>query len=209
MKKRIQGNEHRQRLVHLLHDFLYTCPSLGPSQIRSARIGTHYESCVSVVPVPARLTSHSHPPTNSSLLSLPVYNRPRDRSFFVVVITILFFTVIRSFIRSCFGKPHLSFYNSMSQFIQRLVNHLANEVLIKGLANSKTFQRFAVRTDSALKDLHKDGAQKFDHVVRTVVTEAKQPTNVASMGPPQPPLRGFPGFVSAFLKEIRSDLGMK
>ncbi len=95
----------------------------------------------------------------------------------------------------------------MSQFIQRLVNHLANEVLIKGLANSKTFQRFAVRTDSALKDLHKDGAQKFDTVIRTVVTEATKPT--ISSGPPKPPLRGFPGFVSAFFKEIRRDLGMK
>jgi hypothetical protein len=97
----------------------------------------------------------------------------------------------------------------MSQFIQRLVNHLANEVLIKGLANSKTFQRFAVRTDSALKDLHKDGTQKFDTVIRTVVTEATKPTTVTSSGPPQPPLRGFPGFVSAFFKEIRKDLGMK
>lgn len=36
----------------------------------------------------------------------------------------------------------------MAQFLIRLVNYYATEVVAKGLANSPTFQRFAVRTHS-------------------------------------------------------------
>ncbi|EEC46442.1 predicted protein, partial [Phaeodactylum tricornutum CCAP 1055/1] len=50
----------------------------------------------------------------------------------------------------------------MSQFIQRVANYIANEVLIKGLANSKTFQRFAIRTDHNLQNLHKTGTEHFE-----------------------------------------------
>jgi hypothetical protein len=36
-------------------------------------------------------------------------------------------------------------------FIGRLANYVLNEFLVNTLANSKTFQRFAVRTDDALR----------------------------------------------------------
>lgn len=97
----------------------------------------------------------------------------------------------------------------MNQFVQRVANYIANEVLIKGLANSRTFQRFAVKTDSSIKEMHKTGtdnvSKAFEDIagqqIRTSSTQAASAT-----GPPQPPLRGFPGFVSAFIKELRSDI---
>ena len=97
----------------------------------------------------------------------------------------------------------------MNQFVQRVANYVANEIIIKGLAHSKTFQKFAVRTDAQLKQMQQKGSE---HINKAVEDLAKSATNTvgggASAGPPKPPLRGFPGFVSCFFKEIRKDLGM-
>lgn len=93
-------------------------------------------------------------------------------------------------------------------FVQKLANYLANEVLIKGLANSKTFQRFAVKADLHLNELKK---RSVDETVTAFTTASRQVNGASSQarqGPPQPPPRGLPGFVSAFVKEIRKDLGM-
>jgi hypothetical protein len=93
----------------------------------------------------------------------------------------------------------------MNQFIQKIANYIGNEVIIKGLANSRTFQRFAVRTDASIKEMHKTGSDSlnktFDEITGEQIIKA-----TTKGGPPQPPLRGFPGFVSAFFKELKSDV---
>jgi len=102
----------------------------------------------------------------------------------------------------------------MSQFVQRLANYLANEIFIKGLANSRTFQRFVIRTDQALNEWKTKGTEHLDQTIRKMSTQAMEAeANAAAnsarrAGPPQPPLRGFPGFVSAFVKEVQKDLGL-
>ena len=103
----------------------------------------------------------------------------------------------------------------------------AQEVLIKGLANSKTFQRFALRTDhhvqqykkkgqehvnEALDDLHKTATEtmyKAQAEARASGYAGSSSGSKASAaaGPPTPPARGFGGFISAFGKEIKKDLG--
>jgi hypothetical protein len=105
----------------------------------------------------------------------------------------------------------------MNQFIQRIVNHVANEIIIKGLANSRTFQRFVVRTDKSLQDLHKTSTETLSTAVNEFASQQVRSTSTsagsgcagaaaARAGPPQPPLTGFAGFVSAFTKEVRKDL---
>lgn len=101
----------------------------------------------------------------------------------------------------------------MNQFIQRIVNHVANEVIIKGLANSRTFQRFVVRTDKSLQDLHKTSTETLSSAVNEFASQQIRSTSTsaagaaaARAGPPQPPLTGFAGFVRAFIKEVRKDL---
>jgi hypothetical protein len=106
----------------------------------------------------------------------------------------------------------------MNQFVQRLANYVANEVIIKGLANSKTFQKFAVRTNKQYEDLHKQSTAKLTETLEEL---AKQQVGVASsstaapagaavnngaLQPPQRPLRGILGFFAAFFKEIRKDI---
>mmetsp|Transcript_22935 Transcript_22935/g.32821 ORF Transcript_22935/g.32821 Transcript_22935/m.32821 type:complete len:102 (-) Transcript_22935:146-451(-) len=101
----------------------------------------------------------------------------------------------------------------MSQnFLSRLFSQLMNEVVIKGLAESRTFQRFAVKTQSSIEELKKTGTgvmeEGIEHIAK-MSTETGAAGNTASKSqPPQPPLRGVPGFFSAFGKEIRKDLGM-
>jgi len=100
-----------------------------------------------------------------------------------------------------------------SQFVNRLANYIANEVLIKGLANSRMFQRFAVRTDKSLTDLHKTGTETFQKTVEEFSTKAfadglSGAAAAATKGPPRPPPGGFRGFASAFVREVRKDLGM-
>ena len=50
----------------------------------------------------------------------------------------------------------------MNQFVQRVVNYVANELFIKGLAESKTFQRFAVHTDRHIQKFNKDGVEQLN-----------------------------------------------
>lgn len=100
----------------------------------------------------------------------------------------------------------------MNQFIQRVANYVANEVIIKGLAHSKTFQRFAVRTDASIKQAQKMGSEQINKTVeemsKTATGGAANGAATSTAGPPQPPLRGAAGFVSCFFKEIRKDLGL-
>ena len=43
------------------------------------------------------------------------------------------------------------------RFLQNLISYWANLVLVETLANSRTFQRFAISTDKLLKELKKNG----------------------------------------------------
>lgn len=112
----------------------------------------------------------------------------------------------------------------MNQFIQRVANYVANEIFIKGLANSKTFQKFAVRTDHHLRGFKEGGVEhlnsKLDELHKAA-TEAAFSTNSAATkststsrtayhasGPPVPPKGGFQGFLEAFGKEVKKDLGI-
>lgn len=47
-------------------------------------------------------------------------------------------------------------------FVQRVANWLAQEVVVKGLSESKAFQRFALRTDHRLGQMKKKVTEKVD-----------------------------------------------
>mmetsp|Transcript_25281 Transcript_25281/g.28285 ORF Transcript_25281/g.28285 Transcript_25281/m.28285 type:complete len:122 (-) Transcript_25281:61-426(-) len=111
------------------------------------------------------------------------------------------------------------------QFITRVVNYVANEVIIKGLSNSRTFQKFAVRTNKQYEELNKQGTDKLTKTLEEMITKSataegdslsatvsaangsKTKMKNALLKPPQRPLRGIPGFFLAFFKEVRKDLG--
>eukprot|EP00850_Spirogloea_muscicola_P019840 SM000200S05830 [mRNA] locus=s200:226987:227626:+ [translate_table: standard] len=45
-------------------------------------------------------------------------------------------------------------------FLHRVVQYVANELIVDRLANSPAFQRFAVRSQKAVEDLARRGAEK-------------------------------------------------
>ena len=50
-------------------------------------------------------------------------------------------------------------------FVSRLVNYVVNELLVDALANNKSFQRFAVRSDALMKNQMKDASEKIAKAV--------------------------------------------
>ena len=111
----------------------------------------------------------------------------------------------------------------MSQnFIARIVNHVANEIIIKGLSNSRTFQKFAVRTNQQKEQLQKHGTEHITKTLEEILQKSSggsgDPANTVSgaaaaaatktttaLQPPSRPLRGIPGFLVAFGKEVKKD----
>lgn len=101
------------------------------------------------------------------------------------------------------------------------------EIFIKGLAESKTFQRFAVHTDRHINKIKKDG---FEHVNSQIDELHKTATRAAystssefaaksgssggvrggggTMKPPVKPPEGVFGFFNALGRVVRRDLGV-
>jgi hypothetical protein len=104
----------------------------------------------------------------------------------------------------------------MNQFVTRVANYVANEIVIKGLANSKTFQKFAVRTNKQYEDVAKHGTANLAKTLEEMAQEqaggkaasaaAAASASSTHLQPPKPPLRGIPGFFVAFFKELRKDV---
>lgn len=94
----------------------------------------------------------------------------------------------------------------MNKFIQDVVRYVANELITNGLANSRTFQRFAVTTNKIYEERVKAEAEKLNATVEQHLGSIATSSSSTAAGPPQPPLRGFPGFVAAFYKEVRKDI---
>ena len=78
-----------------------------------------------------------------------------------------------------------------------------------------TFQRFAVRTNKQYEEFTKQGAEQLNKTLEELAKQQAETLNASATnakvstmgaGPPQPPLRGIPGFFAAFFKEVRKDL---
>lgn len=130
---------------------------------------------------------------------------------FILNITSIFYCYADLFVyllTFLFHSPRFIFLNTAYFQSQQ-------EIIIKGLANSRTFQRFALRTHTQIQDVKKVGTETLeshlDELHKAVLRNqhANFSTAAASNAkiPPTPPLRGFAGFISAFFKEIRHDLG--
>ncbi|GLT73492.1 hypothetical protein SLA2020_453470 [Shorea laevis] len=53
-------------------------------------------------------------------------------------------------------------------FMHRVMSYLVNELLVNSLANSPTFQRFAVRTSKRIEDISVKAAQKKEELAEQV-----------------------------------------
>ncbi|KAK1412402.1 hypothetical protein QVD17_33626 [Tagetes erecta] len=53
-------------------------------------------------------------------------------------------------------------------FVQRVMSYLVNEILVDSLANSRAFQRFAVKTSKSLEEMSSLAAKKRQEIAEQV-----------------------------------------
>lgn len=54
------------------------------------------------------------------------------------------------------------------QFFFRIAKYIADELIVKGLSQNKTFQRFALRTAEHIEKVHKEGPAHAEKVTETI-----------------------------------------
>ena len=103
---------------------------------------------------------------------------------------------------------------------QQTTTQQKQEVFIKGLAESKTFQRVAVHTDRHIQKYKQEGMEGINnhidelhkHATRaaysTTTSSSSANGGASGLKVPQKPMEGIPGFFNALGKVIRRDLGM-
>lgn len=94
-------------------------------------------------------------------------------------------------------------------FLGRIMHYILGEVLVKSLANSKTFQRFAVKTDAIITKNKAKIAEHSDKIAEqakmkadAILSEAKK-GNAGAVAEPQ---SGLAKFWSDFTNEIKGDV---
>lgn len=64
---------------------------------------------------------------------------------------------------------------AMASFVNRLVNYVVNELAVNALANSKTFQRFAVRSDALMREATREATSgEAAALVKSAAERAKR-----------------------------------
>ena len=63
----------------------------------------------------------------------------------------------------------------------------------------------ALKTHESVEELNKRGNQHLESTLEELAKIASEQASANTAGPPQPPLRGIQGFLSAFAKEVRKD----
>ncbi|XP_047976824.1 uncharacterized protein LOC125219025 [Salvia hispanica] len=58
-------------------------------------------------------------------------------------------------------------------FIHRVLSYVANELIVNGLANNPSFQRFAVRTSRKMNEISEIAAQKKKELAEQVKDASK------------------------------------
>lgn len=94
----------------------------------------------------------------------------------------------------------------MAQFFMKMIDWVANEIVVKHLANSRTFQRFALKTDETIQH-HTTKATKMGEEVLKKASEHGEKIVKGAAEQPPPDISGFTRFFNAFADEIKKDVG--
>lgn len=91
------------------------------------------------------------------------------------------------------------------QFFARILHWVANEIVVEKLANSRSFQRFAVRTADSIEKAKAMTAEKLQQSIEDVPRMVKD----SMQKPPQRqvPRPGGVSFFDALKEEIAKDFG--
>ncbi len=62
------------------------------------------------------------------------------------------------------------------RFLQNLMSYWANLILVETLANSRTFQRFAISSDKAMRELKKKGELSAQDITKQASSFSEEMT---------------------------------
>ena len=94
-----------------------------------------------------------------------------------------------------------------SQFVQRIISWLANDIMVKSLSQNKQFQNLALRTHLHVERTREAAKEGLEKAMDGGVEVGKKGFGTVNPHARKPPLAGFAGFVRAFGKEVKKDFG--
>ncbi len=94
----------------------------------------------------------------------------------------------------------------MSGLFGKLFSYFANEVIVRNLAQSKSFQRLALKIDTFMHTKKKAITEVGETVIKTGTEAIKAKAAAAATGESSAGGVGFGKFVIAFRDEIMQDL---
>jgi hypothetical protein len=92
----------------------------------------------------------------------------------------------------------------MAQFLFKFLDYIASDIIVKRLANSKTFQRFAVHTDNMAQKQAIKG-EKFMETVSKTAENVKANPEVLKQSIPKIQNSKFEKYMKAFSDEVKKD----
>ena len=93
----------------------------------------------------------------------------------------------------------------MAQFLFKFLDYVASDVIVKRLANSKTFQRFALHTDNMVQKQSSKGEKIMDTVSRHAESVAANPDILRQRIPQMHKNTKFEKYMKAFSDEVKKD----
>jgi hypothetical protein len=100
----------------------------------------------------------------------------------------------------------LSALGTMAQFLFKFLDYIASDIIVKRLANSKTFQRFALHTDKMVQNQATKGEQIMETVSKKAEEVAANPHLIKQKIPKMENSR-INKYMRAFADEVKKDLG--
>ena len=92
----------------------------------------------------------------------------------------------------------------MAQFLFKFLDYVASDIIVKRLANSKTFQRFALHTDNIVQKQSIKGEQIMQSVSKTAGEVASNP-EILKQKVPKIQNTKFDKYMKAFAEEVKKD----
>jgi hypothetical protein len=92
----------------------------------------------------------------------------------------------------------------MAQFLFKFLDYIASDIIVKRLANNKTFQKFALTTDSMFQKHAIKGEQIVENITKTANEAVKNP-EILTKNIPKIQNSKFEKYMKAFSEEIKKD----
>mmetsp|Transcript_24830 Transcript_24830/g.42035 ORF Transcript_24830/g.42035 Transcript_24830/m.42035 type:complete len:99 (+) Transcript_24830:79-375(+) len=93
----------------------------------------------------------------------------------------------------------------MAQFLFRFLDYIASDIIVKRLANSKTFQRFALHTDKMVQNQATKGEKIMESVSKKAEEVAANP-NLIKESVPKIENSKINRYMKAFADEVKKDM---